>query len=100
MGLGRLVSLDKGRFIGQQALARERDAGTRRQVVGLQVDWTDVERIYEKAGLRAAVGATASTGRGARVPRWPPGRAGDDDDLVAGAEADDRAGDDRASALR
>jgi aminomethyltransferase len=32
-------------------------------VVGLQIDWPEVERIYEKAGLAPAVGATAS-----RVP--------------------------------
>jgi aminomethyltransferase len=60
MGLGRLVSLDKGRFVGQQALRREHSAGPRRQVVGLQIDWPSVERIYDKAGLAPAVGATAS----------------------------------------
>ena len=60
MGLGRLVSLDKPRFIGQGALRREHDAGPARQVVGLEVDWTAVERIYEAAGLAPAVGATAS----------------------------------------
>ena len=60
MGLGRLVSAEKGRFIGQQALRRERERGHPRQVVGLQVDWTAVERIYEKIGLAPAVGATAS----------------------------------------
>jgi aminomethyltransferase len=60
MGLGRLVSLDKARFVGQQALRRERERGHARQVVGLRVDWTEVERIYEKLGLAPAVGATAS----------------------------------------
>ena len=60
MGLGRLVSLDKGRFVGQQALRREHSTGPRRQVVGLQIDWPSVERIYDKAGLAPAVGATAS----------------------------------------
>ena len=60
MGLGRLVSLDKGRFVGQQALRREQSSGPRRQIVGLQIDWPSVERIYDKAGLAPAVGATAS----------------------------------------
>jgi aminomethyltransferase len=60
MGLGRLVSLDKGRFIGQQALRREHARGPARQIVGLQIDWTEVERIYEKIGLAPTVGATAS----------------------------------------
>ena len=71
MGLGRLVSLDKGRFIGQQALRRERERGHTRQIVGLQIDWTDVERIYEKIGLAPAVGATASR---VAVPVYRDGR--------------------------
>ena len=60
MGLGRLVSLDKGRFVGQQALRREATEGPRRQIVGLQIDWQAVERIYDEAGLAPAVAATAS----------------------------------------
>jgi aminomethyltransferase len=60
MGLGRLVSLDKARFIGQQALRREHAEGPKRQIVGLQIDWTEVERLYDRAGLAPAVGATAS----------------------------------------
>ena len=60
MGLGRLVNLEKGRFIGQRALAEEQRAGHARQVVGLEIEWTEVERLYEKIGLPPAVGATAS----------------------------------------
>jgi aminomethyltransferase len=60
MGLGRLVSLEKNRFIGQQALREEQRRGPARQVVGLEIDWTEVEAIYEKLGLAPAVGATAS----------------------------------------
>jgi aminomethyltransferase len=60
MGLGRLVSLDKARFVGQQALRREHAEGPRRQIVGLHVDWTTVERLYDVIGLAPAVGATAS----------------------------------------
>ena len=71
MGLGRLVSLDKGRFVGQQALKREHARGAARQVAGLQVDWTEVERIYEKLGLAPAVGATASR---TAVPVYRDGR--------------------------
>ena len=71
MGLGRLVSLEKGRFIGRQALGRERERGHARQVVGLQIDWTEVERIYEKIGLAPAVGATASR---VAVPVYRDGR--------------------------
>ena len=60
MGLGRLVSASKGRFIGQEALRRERERGHPRQVVGLEVDWTEVEAIYEKLQLAPSIGATAS----------------------------------------
>ncbi len=60
LGLGRLVSLEKARFIGQQALRREHARGPRRQIVGLQIDWTAVERLYDRAGLPPAIGATAS----------------------------------------
>ena len=63
MGLGRLVNLDKGRFVGRQALRDEQRGGHARQVVGLEIEWTGVERIYEKLGLPPAVSATAS-----RVP--------------------------------
>ena len=60
MGLGRLVNLDKGRFIGQQALRGEQRRGHARQVAGLEIEWTEVERIYEQLGLPPTVGATAS----------------------------------------
>jgi aminomethyltransferase len=60
LGLGRLVSLDKRRFIGQPALLSEHQRGHARQIVGLEIDWTEVEAIYEKLGLAPAVGATAS----------------------------------------
>jgi aminomethyltransferase len=59
MGLGRLVSQHKARFIGQAALRREQAHGHAKQVVGLAVDWTEVEAIYEKLGLAPSVGATA-----------------------------------------
>jgi aminomethyltransferase len=60
LGLGRLVSLDKPRFIGRQALRDEHRRGHDKQVVGLEVDWTEVEAIYEKVGLPPGVAATAS----------------------------------------
>ena len=71
MGLGRLVSLGKGRFIGQQALRKEHARGHARQIVGLEVDWTEVEAIYEGLGLAPSVGATASR---IAVPVYRAGR--------------------------
>src|SRR5262249_49536952 len=44
MGLGRLVNLDKNRFVGQHALIAEKRRGPAKQIVGLEIDWTEVER--------------------------------------------------------
>ena len=71
MGLGRLVSPNKGRFVGQQALRAEAQRGHARQVVGLSIDWPEVEAIYEKLGLPPSVGATASR---VHVPVYRSGR--------------------------
>ena len=51
LGLGRLVDLKKGPFIGRSALMEEIRRGIARQIVGLEVDWTEVERLYEAVGL-------------------------------------------------
>src|SRR3954463_3144822 len=63
MGLGRLVNLDKNRFVGQRALIQQKDRPLAKQIVGLEIDWTEVERRYELAGLPPAVSPIAS-----RVP--------------------------------
>jgi aminomethyltransferase len=60
MGLGRLVQLDKGRFVGQAALLAEQKRGRTREIVGLEVDWTGVERLYEEVGLPPTVSPIAS----------------------------------------
>lgn len=60
MGLGRLVSLDKERFVGQRALVKANTRGVAKQIVGLEIDWTEVERHYEKVGLPPAVSPIAS----------------------------------------
>lgn len=60
LGLGRLVNLGKGPFIGRAALEAERDQGPRRSVAGLEVDWADVERLYEREGLPPVAPSAAS----------------------------------------
>ena len=60
LGMGRLVSADKGRFIGQRALRAAHARGPARQIVGLEIDWNEVEKVYDGAGLAPAVAATAS----------------------------------------
>jgi aminomethyltransferase len=61
LGLGRLVALDKASsFVGRAALQRERAAGHRRQIVGLDVRWSDVEALYQSVGLPPTAPAAAS----------------------------------------
>jgi aminomethyltransferase len=60
LGLGRLVDLEKAKFVGREALLNEQRNGYARQIVGLEVDWPSIERIYEEAGLPPAMPATAS----------------------------------------
>ena len=60
MGLDRLVDPAKGPFIGRAALQAERARGPKRRVVGLAMDWSEIERLYEAVGLPPAAQATAS----------------------------------------
>lgn len=60
MGLGRLVNLDKNRFVGQAALIAENKRGHPREIVGLEIDWPEVEGFYEAVGLPPAVSPIAS----------------------------------------
>ncbi len=74
LGMERLVPLDKlgkGRFIGQRALREEHARGATRRIVGLEIDWNDVEKLYDAAGLAPAVAATASR---VAVPVYRNGR--------------------------
>src|SRR5688572_14155261 len=52
IGLGRLVNLDKeSEFVGRRALVAERDqGGPQRRLVGLDVDYQDIEGLYEAQG--------------------------------------------------
>jgi aminomethyltransferase len=60
MGLSRLVNLDKNRFVGQAALIAEQKRGHARQIVGLEIEWPQVESLFEKVGLPPAVSPIAS----------------------------------------
>jgi aminomethyltransferase len=60
MGLGRLVNLDKSNFVGQAALIAEQKHGPAKQIVGIEIDWPAVEKIYEDVGLPPAVSGIAS----------------------------------------
>jgi aminomethyltransferase len=60
LGFGRLVNLDKERFVGRDALVKEQASGHSRQIVGLEVDWPALERIHERVGLPPTMPAAAS----------------------------------------
>jgi aminomethyltransferase len=60
LGFAKMVHLDKENFIGKRALEQDAKNGVPRQLVGLEVDWPDVERLYERYGLTPAAPAQAS----------------------------------------
>ena len=71
MGLGRLVQLEKRPFVGQKALAAEHREGPDRQIVGLEISWPAVERLYDDLGMPPQIGSAASR---AAVPVYRQGR--------------------------
>jgi aminomethyltransferase len=59
IGLGRLVNLEAGDFVGRRALRRERDyGGPRRRLVGIEVDWNGIEREFSRHDLPPGLDAT------------------------------------------
>jgi aminomethyltransferase len=52
LGLEWAVELDKpGYFVGRRALERERLRGSAWKLMGLEVDWKGMERLFREAGL-------------------------------------------------
>src|SRR5881227_594010 len=52
LGLAKLVDLKKENFVGREALSAEiKKGGPARQLVGLEIDWNEVEALYEKIGM-------------------------------------------------
>jgi aminomethyltransferase len=51
IGLNWTVSLDKENFVGRRALLEEKERGSARQLIGLEIDWDDYERFYQEIGL-------------------------------------------------
>jgi aminomethyltransferase len=72
IGLGKLVDLKKESFVGREALAmEEKKGGPARRLVGLEVNWNEVEALYEKIGMAPQVPSTASR---VAVPVYREGR--------------------------
>jgi aminomethyltransferase len=51
IGLGWTVDFGKENFVGRKALLEEKKKGSSRQMVGLEIDWNDFERLYQEVGL-------------------------------------------------
>jgi len=60
VGLGKLVDLKKETFVGREALAAEAKKGAARSLVGLEIDWNQVEALYDKLGMAPQVPSQAS----------------------------------------
>lgn len=60
VGLGWAVALDKPvRFVGQEALRREKQHGSPWAFVGLEVSWPALESLYAEVGLPVQLPSTA-----------------------------------------
>ncbi len=71
LGLARLVNFEKGNFIGRAALLKEKARGPAWQLVGVEVDWPALERLYTEVGLPPQLPLTTSR---ASVPLFAGGR--------------------------
>ena len=71
VGLGKLVDLKKENFVGRDALAREAKKGAERALVGLEINWNEVESLYDKVGMAPQVPSMASR---TAVPVYRGGR--------------------------
>src|SRR5438105_2308321 len=60
LGFAKMVHLDKENFIGKRALEQDAKHGVPCQLVGLEVDWTDVEALYDRYGLTPAASSQTS----------------------------------------
>src|SRR5207245_6264363 len=48
IGLGKLVDLKNENFVGREALAREAKTGAKRALVGLEINWNEVEPLHDR----------------------------------------------------
>src|SRR6202035_5264963 len=60
IGLGKLVDLKKDNFVGRDALAAEAKKGAARALVGLEINWKEVEALFDKMGMAPQVPSMAS----------------------------------------
>ena len=71
LGLGWLVSFEKGYFIGKDALMSEKMNGSKWDFAGLEVDWNSLESLFAAADLPPLVAGRASR---SSIPVYKNGR--------------------------
>jgi aminomethyltransferase len=59
LGFGWMVDFERGNFIGRDAIAAEKERGSVWQLVGLEVSWEELERLYASFNLPPSLPATA-----------------------------------------
>jgi len=62
ISLGWTVNLDREPFTGQAALKKEKEKGSRWAIVGLDIDWPQIESLYNRHGLPPEIGNRAWRG--------------------------------------
>ncbi|MFN8455312.1 MAG: aminomethyltransferase family protein [Anaerolineae bacterium] len=60
LGLGWAVALDKGDFVGRRALLQEKKNGSPWALVGVDVDWPELEKLYATVNLTPRMAGRAS----------------------------------------
>jgi aminomethyltransferase len=71
IGLDRCVQLDRGAFLGQEALRAEAARGAEWKLVGVEADWRGLEQLYESYDLPPGLAPAASR---ETVPLYADGR--------------------------
>jgi len=71
IGLGKLVDLKKETFVGREAMALEAEKGAERALIGLEINWNEVEALYDKLKMAPQVPSMASR---VAVPVYRNGR--------------------------
>ena len=71
-GLGWTVNLDREGWIGRDALLREREVGPKWGLVGLELDWAELEELYEQYNLPPHLAPVACR---SAVPVYSSGRS-------------------------
>jgi glycine cleavage system T protein (aminomethyltransferase) len=59
LGFGWMVDLERGNFIGRDAIAAEKERGSVWHLVGLEVSWEELEALYASFNLPPSLPATA-----------------------------------------